>query len=294
MAYSSSSYLLTHLLQDVYAALEQNIGRIATGGSTTTIVDNTIDADIQDDEYNNYYAFVAYDAGGAGAAPEGDYRLVDDYVQATTTLSFLTAFSAAIEADDHIILARQGLFKLPDVINQINIGLKSMGDIPYQDTSLTTASSQTEYNVPSTVQWNRIRKVQIQSVINDSNDNEYEDVQFRVIPPASTGGQATIEIRQPIASRTIRIIAVQRHPDVREYDDPIDVAIHPALATAACALQCAALRANAWKDKIPGMKEVLALQLQTHPITKMIKKWGGMPQWNTYRRYPGDQDIFNA
>lgn len=294
MAYSPSSYLFTHLLQDVYAALTQTIGLIATGGTDTTIVDTKIDEEVQDDEYKNMYAFIAYDAGGAGAAPEGEYKRVTAYAQTGTTLTLVDALSAAVEADDHIVLARQGLFKLPDVINQINFGLKSLGDIPYKDTSLTTANNQTEYNVPSTIQWNRIKKVQIQGIINDADDNQYQDVQFHVIPPTATGGTATIELAQPPSGRSIRIIAVQRHPDLREYDDPIDVAIHPALATAAGALQCARLRDNAWKTKIPGLEDVLNLELHRHPLTRIIKRWGGMPQWNTNRYYPGDQDIFDA
>jgi hypothetical protein len=56
----------------------------ATGGSTTTIV-STYSPFTADDNLNNGTAIVVRDAGGAGAAPEGQFSVITDYVASTKT-----------------------------------------------------------------------------------------------------------------------------------------------------------------------------------------------------------------
>jgi len=292
MTYSPSQFQCTHLLQQVYDALEQSIGLVATGGSATTIVDSTLTDTYQDDELNGYVAFVEYDAGGAGAAPEGEWKSVTDYVASTFTMTTGT-FTAAVAAGDFITLVPNTLFPINDVLRISNRALKHLGDVANVNTSLTTAASQTEYNVPSTVQYDQIVDIQYQTYTGDSDNNYYESVDFKVIPPSAPGGTATFEIRQPISGRTIRIISTGQHADIRDYDDPISSDIHSAVAVAACALACAKWKRDVWKEKIPTLERDFAFELQMHPIKRHVKKQGGMPIWENVRRYPGDQTIYD-
>jgi hypothetical protein len=66
MAYSATQFQFTHLLQQVYDRLEQTQGLSATGGTTASIIDTGISTDVQDDDYKDMYAFIAYDAGRCG------------------------------------------------------------------------------------------------------------------------------------------------------------------------------------------------------------------------------------
>lgn len=290
MAYSPNAFQLTHLLQMTYDKLEQTKGLLATGGSTTTIIDTAISSDVEDDAYNGYVAFVAYDAGGA--APEGEYKSVTDYVASTTTLT-TAAFSAAVGAGDWISLARGSIFPLNDVIRLCNNALKQMGDVANVDTSLTTASAQTEYSIPATVQYDQIVDVLIPTET-DSNDRRLVSVYKNIIPPTSPGGTATLVIPQMDSGYTITIIYTGPHISLRDYDDDISKDVHPTMAVAACALACAR-----WKRNVVGAELMKRLETDyelarmRYPIKKYIPQIGGMPHWDNEKRYQGDQSIYD-
>ena len=299
MAYSPTVFQLTHLLQRVYDRLEQAQGLLATVGTATTIVDSALADNYQDDELNGYVAFVEYDAAGAGAAPEGKWAAVTDYVASTFTLTTAT-FTDAVGAGDRITIVPNTLFPINDVLRLCNSALKDLGDVANVDTSLTTAADQTEYTVPSGVHYSRIVDVQMQEFTGDSNDNQYRGIYYKVVPDSSVGGaNATIEIAQPTSGRTLRIISVQPHANVRSYADPISLDIHPTLAVAACALACAKWKRDVWKEKIPDLEQEYAIALQQHPLKRYPRKLNGMPVWENdrvrrgRRHYPGDQTIYD-
>lgn len=289
MAYSPTAFQFTHLLQRTLDRLEQTKTLTATGGSTLTVVDSGINADIQDDTYNGYTVFVNYDATGAGAAPEGEIRTVSDYVQSTTTLTVSVAFSAAIAAGDIIVLARKSLFPLGDVKRLCNNALKKLGEIPVPDTSLTTASAQTEYDMPSGVRWDDIVSVEIQGITTDANDNRYYKVRPRdIIPPTTPGGTATLILDQYPSGKTIRIISIRPHADLRDYDDDISPAIHEELAVSACALECAKWQRSAAAEQIPILQQDFASAYQLHPVPRYVKQINGMPHWKSHSA-PADE-----
>ncbi len=74
----------------------------ATGGTSSTIVDTTRlkSAQYADDAHNGKWARISYDAGGAGAAPEGEISPITDYVASTGTLTVNPAFSVAVASGD--------------------------------------------------------------------------------------------------------------------------------------------------------------------------------------------------
>jgi hypothetical protein len=102
---------------------------VATGGSTTTIVD-TVARTEDDDAFNGGTAWITYDAGGAGAAPQGEYQIVSDFTASSDTIT-TAAFSAAIASGDRYAVA--GLrYPLDLLIQKIN---ESFGVIEKTDTS---------------------------------------------------------------------------------------------------------------------------------------------------------------
>jgi len=293
MTYSPTGFQATHLWQRVCDRLGLTKGITATGGTTTTIVDTSLSTDYQDyEDFRNNYAFIRYDAGGAGAAPEGEVQEITDYTASTFTLTTGT-FSAAIAAGDFVTIVRGSLLPLDDLKRLCNLGLKKCGNVPNPDTSLTTAASQTIYTVPSGVPWNRITGVQIPRNNDDSNDMEYVSVNFKVIPPTSVGGgDATIEIQQPESDLTMRLIWVGPHVDIFDYDDDISTTIPEELAVAAAAYECAWWKRDIFKDDVGFLKNEYERVMAMYPMPKFIRRVGGLPHWQTdsrYSRYSGEE-----
>ena len=297
MTYSSTAFQFTHLLQRVYDKLEQTKGLVATANSSTSIVEDTLlSDDFQDDDLNGSTVFVQYDAAGAGAAPEGEFRNVTDFVSSTKQLTVSPVFSAAVATGDYVLLARGSVFSLNDVKRNCVNALRGLGDVVNVDTSLTTAASQTEYTVPSGVLYSRIVDVQYQYNINDSNDNKYRSIPFKVIPDSSIGGaDATIEISQYYSGRTLRVLSVGPHTTLVDYDDPVSIDIHPALAVIACAVECASIN-RGYSEQVgltQKLQQEYAVELIRHPIKKYNPQVHGMSHWCSTRNYPGDQSIYD-
>ena len=294
MAYSSTAFQATNLWQGVYDKLKQTKGLTATGGSTTTIVDTALSTSYQDDDLVGFTAFVTYDAGGAGAAPEGEAKRVSDYVASTFTLT-TAAFTVAVAAGDEITLARGSLFPFADLKRLCNNALRALGEVVNVDTSLTVAASQTEYDVPSGVDYRSIKDVQYQHNTGDSDDNDYVSIPFKVIPDSDLGeADATIEIAQFDSGGALRIISTGPHVPLRDYDDPISIDIHPELAISACALACARWKADAMTpDFMQVMDQDYLYALRVHPIRKYPRQIHGMPHFSHGSGYPGDQSIYD-
>ena len=302
MTYSPfpTSFQLTHLLQRVYDKLEQTKGITATGGTTSTIIDTTLSADYQDfSDFDGAYCFIERDAGGANAAPEGEYAKVTGYATSTKTLSFAaSSFTVAPASGDRVLIAQGSLFPFNDVLRKCNIALQNLGDVVNINTSLTTASNQTEYTVPSGVPYRSIVDVRYQYNTGDSNDNEYKSLRYKIIPDSSIGGaNAIIEIEQVDSGRTLQIWSIRPHATLSSYADPISIDIHPSLAVAACALEAANInrQASAQQGLLDKLQAELAVELLRHPLRKYIPKVYGMLHWTPGMQsgYPGDQSIYD-
>jgi len=289
MAYSSTSFQFTHLLQRVYDKLEQTKGLIATSGSSTTIIeDTTLSTEYDDTQFVGHTAFVVRDAAGAGAAPEGEFQRVSSY-DATNKQLTVSAFTAAVATGDEIILARNSQFPLYDVKRICTNALRALGPVRTVDTSLTTADSQTDYNFPSGVL--DIVKVEIQGNTSDSNDNQYFEVPFKKIPPSSIGGTRSFTIAQYDSGRTIRLTVIGPHAKLSDYDDDISDDIYEELAVAACALACARWKRSATEQTIlPRLEVDYAYAIQKYPIRYKPSKRYALYGLNEYH-YPGDQDV---
>ena len=295
MTYKPAGFQLTHLLQGVYDRLQQTKGLTATGGSATTIVDTTLSTSYQDDDLIGFTAFVTYDAGGAGADPEGKYSKVSDYVASTTTLTIGTV-TTAIAAGDEITLARGSLFPLADVKRICNNALRSLGEVINIDETTTTAASQTEYDVPTGVNYRSIVDVKYQRNTGDSDDNEYESIPYRIVPDASIGGgDALIVVDQLDSGRTLQVWSLQPHTVVRVYDSNISLDIHPELAIAKCALECARWKVDKGIERslLNDLEQDFLYALRVHPIKKYVNKVHGFPQWSNDGSYIGDQSFYD-
>jgi hypothetical protein len=183
---------------------------VATGGSSTTIVDTTLLGVVEglaDDEFNGGTAFIVTDAGGAGAAPENETARVTDYVESTSTLTVTSGdFSAAPASGDSYAVTQLPRGRL---LSAINAALRDLGDVPYEDdTSLDTTAATREYTIPAAAKHD-LRQVWIAQRTSAPWDY-VEQHNWRQVKNKSTGDLVFSE--QPVASRNIRMVYCRSHP----------------------------------------------------------------------------------
>ena len=145
-------------LGDLYQAIARNFGALyatgtATSGSTTTIVDTSnLPALAANDALNNGYAYVKTDAAGAHAAPEGQTRLITDFVQSTGTVTVGIAFSAAVGVGDtYVVCAGVPKATLADAAAQALRDAWPSFHQKYIDDTTVIAADTYAYDIPATI-----------------------------------------------------------------------------------------------------------------------------------------------
>jgi hypothetical protein len=224
MAYNPTQLQLTHVLQQLFRRLGGKV-TLATSGSTTTLVDTKLADELadgnEDDIYNGGTVIVITDAGGANAAPEGEFSRVTDYVASSTTLTFSPAMTVAPAAGDTVMIVPPD-FPLYDMIESVNDALKYLSTVPRFDTSITTAANQTEYTLPLALKGRQILNVEIQGITSDANDNRWQMVPNWRAGFAAAGSTGTFIIPQFATGYTVRITYLAEHARVAAYADFID------------------------------------------------------------------------
>lgn len=294
MAYSAVKFQLTHLLQAVYKAMGQSQKWIATDGSTTE-VENTQWAGIEealyednDDALVNGTVIVAEDAGGLGAAPEGEFARISSYDSATSTLT-IGALSQAIAAGDKFVVASP-MLPLEDMIELANSALLYLGDFDLIDTTTTFASNQTEYTMPSTIRQKPLG-IQVQTSSTVGN-YQWRNVNSWDVRPATAGANWTLVLPQGSVGKIIGIKYRILHPKLTDYDSDILEVIHPELAKTT-------LMAHAYQwinNRLGGNNEYLVARENTawqeveiskarFPIEREVGRVRGLPHWGRRSAY---------
>lgn len=262
MAYSATQNQLTHVLQRFYRQLGGKV-TLATGGTTTTAIDTKLADELAegntDDIFNGGTLIVLEDAGGAGAAPEGEFSRITDYNAATTTLTFSPALTTAPAANDRIIIATPD-FPLYDMIEVTNDALKYLTRLPRYDTSITTAANQTEYTLPLAAKGAKILNIEIQGITTDANDNRWLAVPNWREGFAAAGSTGTLILPQYAAGYTLRIAYLAEHARVDAFSDYIDEHLDRNLVHA-----CVMAHALAWRndnDAIAGGRDAEKVALE--------------------------------
>lgn len=224
---------LSKVMTRAWREIGHSVAILATGGSTSTIID-TLSRYTSDDALVGGTAIVTRDAGGANAAPEGEFSRITDYVASTTTFTISPAVSTAIASGDSVDLVR-GSIPYTQMMQAVNDGLTNLGTITLVDTSLSTVAAQREYALPVTLKIKRIIDVLLQMKTGDSDDNRYESIygNIRFFPsaPGSTGILETM-VDYP-SGRTIKIIYEGVHPTLTTFSSTVSETIQEELAVAA-------------------------------------------------------------
>ncbi len=207
-----AAYTLADISQQVARALGTLVEGIATAGSQTTITDTVRLLGIfPDDNFNKGMAWILYDAGGAGVAPQGEYGRITDFVKSTGVVTMDT-LTAAVAAGDRYALStnRYGIDRIISAINQVLTGIL----VKTEDIStITTASAQTEYNLPAAVLDENI-EIEIQTKLSDTNDYKWTPLigGWHIAETATGTAKLLIFDTQPPVGYLVKVIYHTPHP----------------------------------------------------------------------------------
>jgi len=205
---------------------------VATGGSVTTLADTRILTQAAD-YWNNGTLWLLRDSAEAAAAPEGEFARVTDYEASTDQLTLGpvsagsgNAFTASAAAGDRYAVGK-ARYPVPLLIQKVNEALVRMGTIPITDTTtITTASSQTEYTMPIAANMD-LREIWLQTKTGDTNDNQWEKIEDWDVQRTATGSADLLVIpRQLPVSRSLKLVYLDVHPSLDDASDVISESVH--------------------------------------------------------------------
>jgi hypothetical protein len=264
------AFMFSNLLVDIYTELGQlRVGR-ASGGSASTLEDETLAGKHGDDEWKGGVIFVIE---AEGAAPGEEFSAVSSFDTAAGIFSLTSVMSAAIEAGDRYGLA-SAFYPLETMIELANAGVRALGDIPLVD-DLTSLTSESTF--VATLEWTRRRPLRIDylAVPGSSTTDPWRTLHDWDFVPAAPGANALILFADALpASRPLRIWYQAAHPVLRAFDDAVAASMAPELAVSAgveraLRWQAARLGSDAnLQARWQRAKEELELAKRSFPIWK--------------------------
>ena len=237
---------------------------LATGGSSTTLVDSGLGG--SDDDWNGGTVLITE---ADGAAPEGEFAEITDYATGTGTLTFsssgINGLSSAPAAADEYALA-SSKYKPDKMRGVINRALSKL-DVPNVDESLTTAANTKEYTCPAAARQG-LRRVFIAQVSTANNEGWVEMTNWRL------EGTQLIFRSQPVTSKTIKLVYMGPHTRLAAYSDTLNafVPINRIVAEAYFLADVERIRRKggrsvSMKRKLDDAKEDLMSARKDWPIT---------------------------
>ena len=272
MAYQSDgtfhSHSLFHVTYETARLLGATLQGKATGGSTTTVVDDGTTSSIDltqfpDDHFNQGTIWILEDSAAAAAEPEERFARVTDFTSSTGTVTFNALSNATASSDIYAIATSK--YPLHKIKDSINGALADMGPLPYSDiTTLDTTASQTEYTLPVTANMD-LRQVYYRGRLGDSNDKRWikiwswDDSHTAAI--TTTNDNFLILPFQYVVGRDIRIDYMQTHPPLIDERDHLHSRVHLDLV-----IYEAAIRLLEWRDFEAG---------NDPSINRQLRRWTG-------------------
>jgi hypothetical protein len=248
---SKTLFDLTYELARALGVVEEGI---ATGGSTTTLID-TIERDEADDFWLGGTAWILYDAAGAGAAPQGEYSFISDFVQSTATATLRSTLTAAVASGDRYAVARTR-YPLSLLIQKINESLTGVVIEKTDISTITTAVEQTEYSLPTDVI--DLKEVWVQTNLDDTNDNRWERIYDYHLQKSATGTANKIVFdRQYSSGYLVKLVYLAYHATLRVATDKLDDSIHINKVIYQAAVGCLLQRKAKVGESDPALNDLL-------------------------------------
>ena len=289
---------MTDTLSDLTYKVARKLGAVreslATGGSTTTLIDldHLIEAD---DFWVEGVVWVLQTTDGL--APIKEYSGIADFTLSTNLADLHETLTAAIGSGDRyaIGIPRYGIDAL---IGAVNEALISMGTIPLVDKSITTVAGQSEYNLPSTSLNFDLRKVEEQRRTGAVDDNEWVKLHDWGIEESVAGVANKLIFRGgPVGNRLLKLSYVDTHPAMFVSTAQLNEKVHSDMVVYPAAMFMLEHRLQDPADDDPSILKQLE-RVETRGILAQAEKPIQRPTRTTKlltfpnafsRRSPGDQ-----
>ena len=219
----------------------------ATGGDASSVLDTKRTE--ANDTFNEGTVWIITDAGGASAAPEGEWARVSDFANTGGDITIATLTAAIASGDTYAVAG--GRYPLDVLISAINNEIIKHKIPRYDTTSLDIVAGQSEYDLPVGITGANLRGV-YESTSTDSNDNQWTPLSFSV-QEAATGTQhvLVIESRNVTDGNDIMLEYVSRLSPIYLCDDEIDDIMPMARILPAAAMQCELIRMRTFDSGSP-------------------------------------------
>ena len=198
---------------------------VTSSSATIAVTDNVMRTEV-DDYWNQGTFWLTYDAGAAGAAPEGEYRVVSDFDNSSNTITLAAVLSAQAAASDRYAIAHK-VYPLGDLILAVNRAIRDVGPIPTVDTTtIDTATAQTEYDLPIGANTD-LREVWLEMNIADADDNQWYKVRNWYVQRTATGTADLLVFgEQPPYPRDVKLVYMLPHKKLVLNTDNLNESVH--------------------------------------------------------------------
>lgn len=249
---------MSKTLSDCTYQLARKLGIVnegtATGGAVNQIAD-TVERTETDDFWNGGTAWILYDAGGANAAPQGEYAYISDFATTGGVVTLRSNLTAAVAAGDRYAVARRK-YPLGILIQKINEAIQKIGAIEVTDIStITTAANQTEYTLPTNLI--ELREVYVQTHKNDTNDYRWKRIYDWKVEKESTGSANTLILKQYASGYLVKLVYLGYHATLNAATDKLDDSIHIDRAVANAVVGCLMWRKSKVGESDTSLNELL-------------------------------------
>jgi hypothetical protein len=217
------------LLERVYRAMHADIlDGVATGGSTTTIVDTLVANKFPQSKFVGWVAFLSTTTDGL--APQSQYSTLSAWTTAGTAT--MPAVTVAVGAGDTYSFANaKQSIPLQTLIKLCYDGLTALGRIHYIDASITTLDNTKRYTLPIATKGTRPRKI----TLRDATTYAVTSAPAWDIEPAAPGSTETLVFEsEPDVNLKIVIDYLIQHPALTVYSSNVSENVHDELAVAYC------------------------------------------------------------
>lgn len=221
------AYLLSNLIADAvrYQGIDAFDIRVATGGSSTTILeDTTLEDKYGDDDLKEGSVVVLRTA--SSIPPIGEFSRISAYSEEDMQATIVALTAPILSGSTCMIISSD--YPLRVLIELANDALRDCGEINYIDTNTVTVEGALEYTLTSS--WKHLVQVHYQDFLSDIDANNWIPVRWKRIIPSSANVDATIEFYDAFpAGHSLQFVYNGIHPTVSVYNSPIDESISPSL-----------------------------------------------------------------
>jgi hypothetical protein len=194
---------------------------IATGGSTTTLIDTAGLVGLDNDVFNGGALWIPKTTDGL--APQGQFKQITDFVASTSTVTLASAVTAVIGAGDTYAINKRR-YPLAKIIQKVNQVLATVGKVPVEDTSTTTVENQREYTLPAAASLD-LRQVWLET--DTDNDLWMPLYNWDVVYTAGGAAEKVLIHHDFFDDNTLKFIYVAQHTQLRAQTDVLNEVIHP-------------------------------------------------------------------